>query len=121
VYQHPKKMFRRLDALLPESLKYGKVAARNPTKFNNRLATVTSILCYSQASEGSNKFPRVFGAFLQSNGVKRRVLDPLHQFGLSEGYKGVHKHLETVAQQAKVVVPGPTPSNAADGREGNCL
>jgi hypothetical protein len=94
---------------------------RNPTKFNNRLAIVTSILCYSRASEGSNKFPRVFGAFLQSNGVKRRVLDLLHQFGLSEGYKGVHKHLETVAQQAKVAVPGPTtPSNAADGREGNC-
>jgi hypothetical protein len=71
---------------------------RNPTKFNNRLAVITSILCYSWASEGSNKFPCVFGAFLQSNGVKRRVLDLLHQFGLSKGYKGVHKHLETVAQ-----------------------
>ncbi len=51
---------------------------RNPTKFNNRLAIVTSILCYSRASEGSNKFPRVFGAFLQSNSVKQRVLDLLY-------------------------------------------
>jgi hypothetical protein len=33
--------------------------------------------------------------------VKRRVLDLFHQFGLCEGYKVVHKHLETVAEQAK--------------------
>ncbi|KJK86218.1 hypothetical protein H633G_09939 [Metarhizium anisopliae BRIP 53284] len=68
---------------------------RDPSKFNHRAAVITSILCYSRASEGSNKFPRVFGAFLYSNGVKRRVLDLLHQLGLCEGYKGVHKHLET--------------------------
>jgi hypothetical protein len=76
-------------------------APRDPSKFNHRIAIITSILCYSRASEGSNKFPRVFGAFLHSNGVKRRVLDLFHQFGLCEGYKGVHKHLETVAEQAK--------------------
>ena len=39
--------------------------------------------------------------FLHSNGVKRRILDLFHRFGLCEGYKGVHKHLETVAEQAK--------------------
>ncbi|KAH6985217.1 hypothetical protein EDB80DRAFT_823041 [Ilyonectria destructans] len=74
---------------------------RDPSKFNHRTALITSILCYSRAAEGSNKFPRVFGAFLYSNGVKRRILDLLHQFGLCEGYKGAHKHLETVAEQAK--------------------
>jgi hypothetical protein len=74
---------------------------RDPAKFNHRIAIITSILCYSRASEGSNKFPRVFGAFLHSNGVKRRVLDLFHRFGLCEGYKGVHKHLEIVAEQAK--------------------
>jgi hypothetical protein len=73
-------------------------APRDPTKFNHRIAIITSILCYSRASEGSNKFPRVFGTFLHSNGVKRRVMDLFHRFGLSEGYKGVHKHLETVAE-----------------------
>ena len=95
---------------------------RNPTKFNNRLVIVTLILCYSRASKGSNKFPRVLGTFLQSNSVRRYVLDLLYQFGLSEGYKGVYKHLETVVQQAKVVVPGlTTPLNAADSKEGNYL
>jgi hypothetical protein len=113
-------LFGLLTGLMAPKVVRNDRVPRNPAKFNHRLAMVTSILCYSRASEGSNKFPRVFGAFLQSNGVKRRVLDLLHQFGLSEGYKGVHKHLETVAQQAKVVVSGPTPSNAADGREGNC-
>lgn len=78
---------------------------RDPSKFNHRAAVITSIICYSRASEGSNKFPRVFGAFLYSNGVKRRVLDLLHQLGLCEGYKGVHKHLETVAEQAKAFSP----------------
>ncbi|KAF1809280.1 hypothetical protein P152DRAFT_461699 [Eremomyces bilateralis CBS 781.70] len=78
---------------------------RDPVKFNHRIAIITSILCYSRASEGSNKFPRVFGAFLHSNGVKRRILDLLHQFGVCEGYKGVHRHLETVAEQAKASSP----------------
>jgi hypothetical protein len=76
-------------------------APRDPAKFNNRIAIITSILCYSRASDGSNKFPRVLGAFLHSNGVKRRILDLFHQIGLCEGYKGVHKHLEIVAEQAK--------------------
>lgn len=56
---------------------------RDPQKLYHRTAMITSILCYSRASEGSNKFPRVSGAFLYSNGVKRRILDLLHQFGLS--------------------------------------
>jgi hypothetical protein len=74
---------------------------RDPSKFNHRTAIITSILCYSQALEESNKFPCVFSAFLHSNGMKRRVLDLFHRFGLCEGYKGVHKHLKTVAEQAK--------------------
>ncbi len=76
-------------------------APRDPSKFNHRITMITSILCYSRASEGSNKFPRAFGTFLHSNGVKRRLLDLFHRFGFCEGYKGVHKHLETVAEQAK--------------------
>ncbi len=76
-------------------------APRDPSKFYHRIAMITSILCYSRASEGSNKFPRAFGAFLHSNGVKRRILDLFHRFRFCEGYKGVHKHLETVAEQAK--------------------
>lgn len=75
------QMFREVEtrAPIPFGLLTGLMAPkvmrkdrgpRNPTKFNNRLAIVTSILCYSRASEGSNKFPRVFGAYLQSNGVK---------------------------------------------------
>ncbi len=82
-------MFREVEtrALMLFSLLKGLIAPkvvrkdqgpRNPTKFNNRLAIVTLILCYLRASEGSNKFPRVFGAFLQSNSVKRRVLDLLY-------------------------------------------
>lgn len=74
---------------------------RDPSKIDHRIAIITSILCYSRASEGSNKFLRIFGAFLHSNGVKRRVLDLFHQFRLCEGYNGVHKHLETMAEQAK--------------------
>ncbi|KAF1810066.1 hypothetical protein P152DRAFT_138942 [Eremomyces bilateralis CBS 781.70] len=77
---------------------------QDPSKFNHRIAIITSILCYSRASEGSNKFPCVFGAFLHYNGVKRRVLDLLHQFGVCEGYKGVYRHLQTVAEQAKGTV-----------------
>ncbi|KAG9240472.1 hypothetical protein BJ878DRAFT_430216, partial [Calycina marina] len=65
------------------------------------IVIITSILCYSRASEGSNKFPRIFGAFLHSNGVKRRVLDLFHQFGLCGGYKGVHKHLGTTSTDCK--------------------
>jgi hypothetical protein len=94
-------LFGLLDGLMEPKIKRQDRAPRNPFKFNHRIAIITSILCYSRASEGSNKFPRVFGAFLHSNGVKRRVLDLFHQFGLCEGYKGVHKHLETVAEQAK--------------------
>jgi len=90
-----------LDGLMAPKTERKDRAPRDPSKFNHRVAIITSILCYSRASEGSNKFPRVFGAFLYSNGVKRRILDLLHQFGLCEGYKGVHKHLETVAEQAK--------------------
>ena len=33
---------------------------RDPVKFNNRIAIITSILCYSRASEGSNKFLALF-------------------------------------------------------------
>ena len=29
-------------------------APRDPSKFNHRIAMITSILCYSRASEGSN-------------------------------------------------------------------
>jgi hypothetical protein len=90
-----------LNGLMAPKMERKDRAPRDPSKFNHRIAIITSILCYSRASEGSNKFPRVFGAFLHSNGVKRRVLDLFHQFGLCEGYKGVHKHLETVAEQAK--------------------
>lgn len=90
-----------LNSLLAPKTERKDRPPRDPVKFNHRIAIMTSILCYSRASEGSNKFPRVFGAFLHSNGVKRRVLDLLHQFGLCEGYKGVHRHLDTVAEQAK--------------------
>jgi hypothetical protein len=45
-------------------------APRDPAKFNYRIAIIVSILCYSRASEGSNKFPCIFAAFLHSNGVK---------------------------------------------------
>jgi hypothetical protein len=94
-------LYGLLNGLMAPKTERKDRAPRDPTKFNHRIAIITSILCYSRASEGSNKFPRVFGAFLHSNGVKRRVLDLLHRFGLCEGYKGVHKHLETVAEQAK--------------------
>ena len=94
-------LFGLLNGLMGPKIKRQDRAPRDPSKFNHRIAIITSILCYSRASEGSNKFPRVFGAFLHSNGVKRRVLDLFHQFGLCEGYKGVRKHLETVAEQAK--------------------
>jgi hypothetical protein len=74
---------------------------RDPAKFNHRITIITSILYYSRASEGSNKFPCVFGAIIHSNGVKRRVLDLFYRFGLCEGYKGVYKHLEIIAEQVK--------------------
>jgi hypothetical protein len=90
-----------LSGLMAPKIERKDRAPRDPAKFNHRIAIITSILCFSRASEGSNKFPRFFGAFLHSNGVKRRILDLFHQFGLCEGYKGVHKHLETVAEQAK--------------------
>jgi hypothetical protein len=94
-------LFGLLNGLMAPKIERKDRAPRDPAKFNHRIAIITSILCYSRASEGSNKFPCVFGAFLHSNGVKRRILDLFHQFGLCEGYKGVHKHLETVAEQAK--------------------
>jgi hypothetical protein len=101
-----------LDGLMAPKRERKDRSPRDPSKFNHRTAIITSILCYSRASEGSNKFPRVFGAFLHSNGVKRRVLNLLHQFGLCEGYWGVHKHLEAVAEQAKA--PSPSPSIYVD-------
>jgi hypothetical protein len=64
-----------LSGLMAPKMERKDRAPRDPSKFNHRIAIITSILCYSRASEGSNKFPRVFGAFLHSNGVKRRVLD----------------------------------------------
>jgi hypothetical protein len=94
-------LFGLLNGLMGPKIERKDRTPRDPSKFNHRIAIITSILCYSRASEGSNKFPCVFGAFLHSNGMKRRVLDLFHQFGLCEGYKGVHKHLETVAEQAK--------------------
>lgn len=97
-----------LDGLMAPKTERKDRPPRDPTKFNHRIAIITSILCYSRASEGSNKFPRVFGAFLHSNGVKRRILDLLHQFGLCEGYKGVHRHLESVAEQAKASSRSPS-------------
>ena len=105
-------LFGLLNGLMAPKIERKDRAPRGPSKFNHRIAIITSILCYSRASEGSNKFPRVFGAFLHSNGVKRRVLDLLHQLGLCEGYKGVHKHLETVAEQAKA--SSVSPSMAVD-------
>jgi hypothetical protein len=90
-----------LSGLMSPKIEKKDRAPRDPAKFSHIIAIITSILWYSRASEGSNKFPHVFGAFLPSNGVKRRILDLFHPFGLCEGYKGVHKHLETVAEQAK--------------------
>jgi hypothetical protein len=90
-----------LNGLMAPKIERKDRPPRDPSKSNHRTAIITSILCYSRASEGSNKFPRVLGAFLHSNGVKRHILDLFHQFGLCEGYKGVHKHLKTVAEQAK--------------------
>jgi hypothetical protein len=101
-------LFGLLNGLMAPKIERKDRAPRDPSKFNHRIAIITSILCYSRASEGSNKFPRVFGAFLHSNGVKRRVLDLLHQLGLCEGYKGVHKHIETVAEQAKASLVSPS-------------
>ena len=34
--------------------------------------------------------------------MKQYILDLFYQFGLCEGYKGVYRHLETVAEQAKI-------------------
>ena len=98
-------LFELLNGLMAPKRERKDRPSRDSSKFNHRIAMITSILCYSRASEGSNKFPRIFGAFLHSNGVKRRVLDLLHQFGLCEGYAGIHKHLETVAEQAKAFSP----------------
>lgn len=92
-----------LDSLMaPKRIREDRVY--DHTKIDHRRAIIASVLSYSRAAKGSNTFPRLFGAFLHSNGVKRRVLDLLHHFGLSEGYKGVHKHLGVVATQAKVRV-----------------
>ena len=98
-------LFELLNGLMAPKRERKDRPSRDSSKFNHRIAIITSILCYSRASEGSNKFPRIFGAFLHSNGVKRRVLDLLHQFGLCEGYAGIHKHIETVAEQAKAFSP----------------
>ncbi|KAF1807932.1 hypothetical protein P152DRAFT_500692 [Eremomyces bilateralis CBS 781.70] len=105
VHTHAPLLCGLLDGLMAPKIERKDRPPRDPSKFKHRTAIITSILCYSRASEGSNKFPRVFGAFLHSNGVKRRVLDLLHHFGLCEGYKGVHKHLKTVAEQAKASPP----------------
>ncbi|KAM4062025.1 hypothetical protein HRG_013511 [Hirsutella rhossiliensis] len=105
VSTHAPLLYRLLNGLMAPKTERKDRPPRDPAKFNHRIAIITSILCYSRASEGSNKFPRVFSAFLHSNGVKRRVLDLLHQLGLCEGYKGVHRHLETVAEQAKATSP----------------
>jgi hypothetical protein len=94
-----------LDALMAPNIERKDRPPRDPSKSKHRAAIITSILCYYRASERSNKFPRVFGAFLHSNDVKRRVLDLLRQLGLREGYNGVYKHLETVAEQAKASSP----------------
>jgi hypothetical protein len=103
VSKHAPMLFGLLDGLMAPKVARKDRDARDPTKFNHRIAIITSILCYSRASDSSNKFPRVFGVFLQSNGAKRRILDLLHQLGLCEGYKGIHKHLEVVAEQAKAL------------------
>ncbi|KAH7308926.1 hypothetical protein B0I35DRAFT_482679 [Stachybotrys elegans] len=81
-------LFGLLNGLMAPKTERKDRPPRDPAKFNHRIAIITSILCYSRASEGSSKFPRVFGAFLHSNGVKRRVLDLLHQLGLCEGTQG---------------------------------
>jgi hypothetical protein len=98
-------LFGLLDGLMAPKRERNHREPRDSTKFHHRIAIITSILCYSRASESSNKFPRVFGAFLHSNGTKRRVLDLLHQFGLCEGYRGIHAHFGVVAEQAKASTP----------------
>ncbi|KAG9249180.1 hypothetical protein BJ878DRAFT_537606 [Calycina marina] len=63
-------LFGLLNGLMWPAIKRQDGAPRDPSKFNHRIAIITSVLCYSRASEGSSKLPRVFGDFLHSNGVK---------------------------------------------------
>ncbi|RSL41974.1 hypothetical protein CEP54_015647 [Fusarium duplospermum] len=49
-----------LDSLMAPKIQRKDRPPRDPSKFNHRTAMITSILCYSRASDGSNKFPRVF-------------------------------------------------------------
>jgi hypothetical protein len=91
-------LYGLLDKLMAPKTERKDRVPRDPAKFNYRITIIVLILCYSRASKGSNKFPRIFGVFLYSNSIKRRVLDLFHRFGLYKGYKGVYKHLETVVE-----------------------
>jgi hypothetical protein len=67
VNTHALMLYGLLSGLMAPKTERKDRESQDPTKFNYRIGITMSILCYSRASEKSNKLPRVFGAFLHSN------------------------------------------------------
>jgi hypothetical protein len=63
-------LFGLLNGLMAPKRERMDRAPQDPSKSSHKIAIITSILCYLRASEGSNKFPHVFGTFLHSNSMK---------------------------------------------------
>lgn len=66
-----------------------------------RYVLIFSILSFTRRRNTCNNLPRLIGLYLQSTGVKRRVLEVLAGLGVCEGYHAIKKLNDSIAAEAE--------------------
>jgi hypothetical protein len=68
----------------------------------NRVFTITYVVCHSRARQKSSFFPKTLSVYLIQNGVHRRIIDSLAGLGVCSGYDTANRTVKQIAEEAKV-------------------
>lgn len=106
IEQHAPTWYKLMTSLLENERgkrkSYGKHANANDQVIRTMII-ITSMVCHSRARNRSNFFPALISTYCHGTGVKRRVIDTFHGFGITFSYKKGNDLVNKIANKAKVL------------------
>ena len=69
--------------------------------YSSRMVMILAILCYSFRPRGAINIPTLIGLYLHSKGVKRVVLELLHQLGVTVSYDAIMNNIKSLSKDSE--------------------
>jgi hypothetical protein len=90
------------NVLIPERSKQSGRKVKRTGRLQQKLLTITEIVCNTRRPRTVSYFHRSLGVYLMSSGVKKRVLEVLHGMGICASYLVSNEEYSKVAEAQKV-------------------